>query len=326
MVVIPDECLSFRTPLRGVWVSAGTTLLAAAAIQLLDRCILLRKEPSMRWRLALAMCCGLLPAATLARPPADPPASFAIPYRLTDSNHILVRAKINGKGPFNLILDTGAPAVFITKAVAKKAGLDVGDTPVATFKSFELEGGLKVAEVKAAVQDLVQIDGMNGLGLAGVELHGVIGYNVLAQFRITYDFTADKLTFEPLPGFTPRVPGRIAVDKADDIQAMGPMLKMLAALSGMKPNFEIVPRGFVGIEVEDVKGQVVVRKVIADSPAAKAGLKAGDVIQSIKATDIASSEDLAKALAKAGAGTRFRLTVKRGDTTEDLTLELGKGL
>jgi S1-C subfamily serine protease len=122
------------------------------------------------------------------------------------------------------------------------------------------------------------------------------------------------------------VPGRIAVDKADDIQAMGPMLKMLAALSGMKPNFEIVPRGFVGIEVEDVKGQVVVRKVIADSPAAKAGLKAGDVIQSIKATDIASSEDLAKALAKAGAGTRFRLTVKRGDTTEDLTLELGKGL
>ena len=33
----------------------------------------------------------------------------------------MVRTKINGKGPFNLIVDTGAPAVFITKTVAKKA-------------------------------------------------------------------------------------------------------------------------------------------------------------------------------------------------------------
>jgi len=39
---------------------------------------------------------------------------------------------------------------------------------------------------------------MNGLGLAGVELHGVVGYNVLAKFRITYDFTADKLVIVPL--------------------------------------------------------------------------------------------------------------------------------
>ena len=48
-------------------------------------------------------------------------------------------------------------------------------------------------KVKARVEDLVQIDGMNAMGLAGVELHGVIGYNVLARFRIEYDFTADKL-------------------------------------------------------------------------------------------------------------------------------------
>ena len=54
--------------------------------------------------------------------PADQPAKFAIPYKLTDTKHVLVRAKINGKGPFNMILDTGAPAVFITKPLAKKVG------------------------------------------------------------------------------------------------------------------------------------------------------------------------------------------------------------
>ena len=38
--------------------------------------------------------------------------SFEVPYRLTAVKHIVVRAKINGKGPFNFILDTGAPALF----------------------------------------------------------------------------------------------------------------------------------------------------------------------------------------------------------------------
>jgi hypothetical protein len=29
---------------------------------------------------------------------------------------------------------------------------------------------------------------MNGLGLAGMELHGMMGYNVIAPYRITFDF------------------------------------------------------------------------------------------------------------------------------------------
>ena len=31
---------------------------------------------------------------------------------MTTFQHVLVRAKINGKGPFNFILDTGAPALL----------------------------------------------------------------------------------------------------------------------------------------------------------------------------------------------------------------------
>ena len=54
---------------------------------------------------------------------------------------------------------------------------------------------------------------------------------------------------------------------------MGPLIKMLAALTGMKPNFATVPRGFVGIEFDEAKGAVVVKKVYAGSPAEKAGIK-----------------------------------------------------
>ena len=67
---------------------------------------------------------------------------FQVPYRLTDTNHFLVRARINGKGPFNFLVDSGAPALFIATATAKKIGMmqDRGDfwTPI---DCLELEGG-----------------------------------------------------------------------------------------------------------------------------------------------------------------------------------------
>ncbi len=282
----------------------------------------------MKWRIGLAVCLALAQAipAAAADKPADKPVKFEIPYRLTDTKHVLVRAKINGKGPFNLILDTGAPAVFITKPIAKKADVDVNDKGWGTFTTFEIEGGLKLEKVKSRVEDLIQIDGMNSLGAAGVELHGVIGYNVLAKFRIQYDFTADKLIFEPLEGFEPPAPEKIEAKGGDDIQAMGPLIKLLVALSGIKPNFEIVPRGFVGIEFDDAKGKVVIKKVLPGSPAEKAGFKVGDIIENVKASEIATGKDLSAALAKAGVGTKLLFTLKRGDKTEELTIELGKGL
>src|SRR5262249_45750835 len=114
-----------------------------------------------------------------------------VPYRLTAPKHVLIRAKINGKGPFNFILDTGAPAVFITNKVAEKAGVKPDRTGWGAFDSFEIEGGLVVPKAKGRVEDLFQLEGMNGLGLAGAEVHGVIGYNVIARYRIEFDFTKD---------------------------------------------------------------------------------------------------------------------------------------
>jgi hypothetical protein len=279
-----------------------------------------------------ALLCGLALAATTtaADPasdakPAKPAGRVEVPYRLTDTKHVLVRVKMNGKGPFNLILDTGAPAVFITKAVAKKAKVETDAKGWANFDSFEVEGGLKVDKARARVEDLFQLEGMNGMGLAGVELHGVIGYNVLAKYRIQYDFTADKLGFEPLPGFDPPPIKPIGGKGQGGLEMLGPMMKMMAGLLGIKPNFATVPRGFVGIEFDDKDG-VVVRKVLHGSPADKAGLKAGDKIETVKNKSIDDAKDLTRALAKAGVGTKLTVTVKRGDKTEDLTLELGRGL
>src|ERR1700682_5704428 len=98
------------------------------------------------------------------------PKKYEVPYRLTATQHVLVRAKINGKGPFNFILDTGAPALFVSTAIGKKLGLTADKSGWTTLDRFTLEGGAVVPKAKARIEDPFQLEGMNGLGLAGAHL------------------------------------------------------------------------------------------------------------------------------------------------------------
>src|SRR5262245_18900060 len=106
-------------------------------------------------------------------PPASSPVTYEIPYRLTDTKHVMVRLKLNGKGPFNFIIDTGAPALIMTEAVAKKVGGKEADGWT-SFDKVELEGGLTIENPRGVAIDMFQLKGMNSMGLAGVELHGVV--------------------------------------------------------------------------------------------------------------------------------------------------------
>src|SRR5918993_258133 len=82
--------------------------------------------------LAVALA-GLAHEAGLVAGPArgkapDAGRSYLVPYRLTDTNHFLVRVRINGKGPFNFLVDTGAPALYVGTEAAKKIGLEASRT------------------------------------------------------------------------------------------------------------------------------------------------------------------------------------------------------
>ena len=62
-------------------------------------------------------------------------------------------------------------------------------------------------KAKGRIETPFQLEGINGLGLAGVELHGMIGYNVLARYRMEIDFTRNKMVWTPLD-FQPKSAGR----------------------------------------------------------------------------------------------------------------------
>ena len=258
-------------------------------------------------------------------PPKAAESTYPIPYRLTDTKHVMVRVKINGKGPYNLILDTGAPAMFVTKKVAGEAGLSPKEKGWASVGKLVVEGGLNVDKARCRVEDLFQLDGMNSLGLAGAELHGVIGYDILARYRITYDFTKEKLTWVPLD-FTPSpLVGVGGGGGQGGLEMIGPIVKLFGGLMGIRPNFSATPRGFVGVTLKDGPVGPVVDAVWPDGPAAKAGLKPGDVIARAKGDTPTTAAALHKLTATLKPGDRLSVTVRRDGADESVTVVLGKG-
>jgi hypothetical protein len=257
---------------------------------------------------------------------AKPAAPIAVPYRLTPTQHVLVRIKLNGKGPFNFILDTGAPALFVVKKVAEKTGAVPDARGWSRFDKLEVEGGVVFEKALGRVEDLFQIEGMNGMGLAGVELHGVIGYNLLARYRIEFDFTRDKLAWTKLD-FEPQALSRMGGKGGSaGLDALGTMMKFLGALMGLKPNFAVEPRGFLGAELSDDAGRLVVKRILPEGPAAKAGLRVGDVLNKVEQEDTLTLEAFSKRLAKLAGGAQLNFTVTRNGKPVAMTAELGKGL
>jgi hypothetical protein len=296
-----------------------------------------REHKFRRFFMKSIWLCASLSLLCLAPPPrAEQPRkedakktegkAFQVPYKLTEVKHVLVRAKINGKGPFNFILDTGAPALFVSTGLAKKLGVEPDEKGWGTFDKFEIEGGVSIPKAKGRIEDPFQLEGMNSLGLIGVELHGMIGYNILARYKLEFDFTKDKMTWTELD-FVPAEPkGLGGKGGSADMDAMAGMVKLVTAFLGKKAAPEPIGRGFLGIEWKDSAEAVEVKSVLADSPSAKAGVKAGDRIGKVKGKEISTVDELRKAISELKAGDALKLTVLRGGKSEEITLKAGEGL
>jgi serine protease Do len=99
----------------------------------------------------------------------------------------------------------------------------------------------------------------------------------------------------------------------------------LARLSdvGQRP-----PRAFLGVTVEAARegerGGAVVREVTPDSPAAQAGLKAGDAIVKVGDKDVRDPDDLVAAVARHKPGEKLNFHVVREGQERDLSVTLGE--
>jgi serine protease Do len=84
------------------------------------------------------------------------------------------------------------------------------------------------------------------------------------------------------------------------------------------------PRGFLGVVVdpEQAESRVVVLQVPPDSPAAKAGLKAGDVINKVDGKDVRNAEAFVDALAGRKPGDKVALQITREGKDHEISATL----
>jgi hypothetical protein len=270
--------------------------------------------------------------------------AFQVPYRLTDTNHFLVRVRINGKGPFNFLVDSGAPALYVATETAAKVNLKpVKGEFWTVVNQLDLEGGARLLGIKARVEDPFQLVGMNALGLPGASIDGILGFTILAQFRLEIDPTRDCMTWTrlnhspPDPPIPHRGDGDQPPLEVQVMNALGPLAKGLAFLMGKQPEEECYPRGFLGLEWAETKdavsGQISVRisQVVEGSPAAKVDIKAGDRLIRARGQLITSLKAARTALTTIQAGTSVELTLWRGDEKSkarelNVTITAGEGL
>jgi hypothetical protein len=127
-----------------------------------------------------------------------------IPFRLI-RDMVVITLDINGKGPFNFILDTGVGLMLITdpklvdsisilnKRTIKIAGLGKGDDYEAYITS-ELKvdiPGLVSYDVAAAI---LKTDHFGLSNFAGIPIHGLLGYEFFNNLAVKVDFSDSTLT------------------------------------------------------------------------------------------------------------------------------------
>lgn len=140
------------------------------------------------------------------------------------------------------------------------------------------------------MEDPFQLVGMNALGLPGAAIDGILGFTILARFRLEIDLTKDRMIWTRLD-HEPQDPPVPKHERGEEggapvgVQAMsmlGPLAKGLAFLMGKQPEEERQPRGFLGLEWSDKNEgghrRIVVVGVLDGSPAAHSGVQMGDQI------------------------------------------------
>src|SRR5204862_4027775 len=139
------------------------------------------------------------------------PRSTKVKFRLAGGVQplILLPVEVNGEGPFEFILDTGAGTSLISSELGQKLNLKIlgssdgqgagGAVSVSLAKLSSLVvASMKLDDVDVGVVDLSQIG-----KAVGAKIDGDLGYNFLKHFRITLDYRQNEIRFDDPKRFEP---------------------------------------------------------------------------------------------------------------------------
>jgi predicted aspartyl protease len=132
------------------------------------------------------------------------PSTTKVKFRLAGGAQplILLPVEVNGEGPFEFILDTGAGTSLLSPELGQKLGIKVigskegqsagGAVSVSLAKVDSLAvGSTKLDDVDVGLVDLSHVG-----RTVGAKIDGDLGYNFLRHFRITLDYRRNEIRFD----------------------------------------------------------------------------------------------------------------------------------
>jgi hypothetical protein len=262
------------------------------------------------------------PAAVPAELPPESKDPVTVPFTKLPSGHFLVKVKLNGQGPYNLIFDTGAPMMLLNSRIAKQAGLKGGG--MSLFGSFSPQSiaSLDVGSATANKVPAVVLDHPTVAAISDAfeseygKIEGIVGFPFFARFAMTVDYQKKELRLVP-NGYKPG-------------EFMNDLQTRLTAMSQQKPEPAVVaPAALWGINFKqdhstNAEG-VTITTVITGGPAEKAGLKVGDTLLTIDGRWTDSGADVFRATAFIKPGQTVPLGVKRDGKEMTLSITPVKG-
>ncbi len=153
----------------------------------------------MRARIALIL--ALMPSAAIAETIAPPPpvasASDTVTTGLDLAQRLTIPVMVNGQGPFEFVIDTGADRTVISAELAERLGLP----EAGKARLHAMGGSAQVNIVKIDSVAFSNIDSRNvraaALPYRNVGADGLLGIDSLKGQRIIMDFPAGTMRVEP---------------------------------------------------------------------------------------------------------------------------------
>jgi serine protease Do len=232
-------------------------------------------------------------------------------------------AKLIGADPMTDIAVLKIDATGLaTLPLGDSSRLQVGDVVLAIGEPFGLGGTATMGIVSATgrgglgienYEDFIQTDAAINPGNSGgamIDLHGsLIGINTA--------ILAGNGGGNQGIGFA--IPINMARKVMDQISAHGKVV-----------------RGYMGVHIQDVTpelakqfglsqgGGVLISDVSPDKPAARAGIKKGDVILALNGETVDSANPLRLAISQTSPGSTIKLTIWRDGKTQDINVTLAE--
>ena len=187
--------------------------------------------------------------------------------------------------------------------------LEVGDWVVAAGNPFGLGGSVTAGIVSARGRDIgsgpfddfLQIDAPINPGNSGGPLFDTDGL-VVGITSAIYSPTGSSVGI----GFA--IPSELARRIVDELRQKGR-----------------IERGWLGVNMQDIRERGVgIAEVTRNGPAARAGLRPGDIVTAVNGQPVDDARSLLRAVAVIAPGETVRLTLRRQGRDMDLSITVGR--